>query len=131
MPCPMVGGMDGVLPWLTTGLAVLVLAGIATAVLATSRVPAPWAVPLALLRATLQLTALALILTGIIESPLWVGVGLGVMLLPAASPGVRSSPSSAPLGTPGSRAVRRCGCPAAACAPGCACVPIRPTAARR
>ena len=26
MPCPMVGGMDGVLPWLTTGLAVLVLA---------------------------------------------------------------------------------------------------------
>lgn len=91
MPCPMVGGMDGVLPWLTTGLAVLVLAGIATAVLATSRVPAPWAVPLALLRATLQLTALALILTGIIESPLWVGVGLGVMLLAAVWTAARRS----------------------------------------
>lgn len=86
--------MDGILPWLTTGLAVVLLAGIATVVLGTSRVPAPWAPMLALARAAIQLTALGLVLTGIIESPLWVGVGLGVMLIAAVWTAARRSRTS-------------------------------------
>lgn len=75
--------MDALPPWLTTALAVVVLAGIATASLALMRVPAPWAGFGALARAALQLTALSLVLTGIIQDPLLVALGLLVMLVAA------------------------------------------------
>jgi putative ABC transport system permease protein len=75
--------MDALPPWLTTAIAVVALGGIATAALAVMRVPAPWAGVLALARAALQLALLSLVLTGIIQDPLWVAVGLVVMLVAA------------------------------------------------
>ncbi|HEV7743286.1 MAG TPA: ABC transporter permease [Pseudolysinimonas sp.] len=70
--------------WIATLVAVLALAGIATVVLAAVRVPQPWAVPAAVLRAALQLAALSLILAGVLRDGLWVGVGLVVMFIAAA-----------------------------------------------
>ena len=75
--------MDALPPWLTTLIAVAALAGIATAALVIMRVPSPWAGVWALTRAALQLTALSLVLTGIIQDPLWVALGLVVMLIAA------------------------------------------------
>jgi putative ABC transport system permease protein len=75
--------MDALPPWLTTAIAVVALAGIAAAALALMRVPMPWAGVWALARAALQLTLLSLVLTGIIQDPLLVGLGLAVMLLAA------------------------------------------------
>lgn len=67
-------------PWLSTMIAVVVLAGSAATVLWTMRVPRPWSGAAAIGRATVQLAALSLILTGIIQDPLWVALGLTVML---------------------------------------------------
>src|SRR6478609_1580979 len=75
--------MTALMPWLTTAIAVVALAGIATTALLIMRVPAPWAGVWALVRAALQLTALSLVLTGIIQDPLWVALGLVVMLVAA------------------------------------------------
>jgi putative ABC transport system permease protein len=69
--------------WIATAVAVFVLAGVATLVLVFNRIPRPWAVPLALLRAGAQLGALSLILTGVVRDPVWVGVGLAVMFAAA------------------------------------------------
>ena len=79
----MVGSMDALPPWLSTAIAVVVLAAIATTALMAMRVPAPWAGVWALARAAVQLTLLSLVLAGIIQSPLLVGLGLVVMLIAA------------------------------------------------
>lgn len=83
--------MGAWMPWLTTGAAVVLLAAIATFSLAAMRVPGKWAVVTALARAALQLAALSLVLAGIITSPVWVGVGLMVMLLAAVWTAARRS----------------------------------------
>ncbi|KRA26122.1 hypothetical protein ASD65_14815 [Microbacterium sp. Root61] len=75
--------MDGVPAWWVTLIAVALLAAIATIGLRTMKVPGVWSVASALARAVLQLAALSLVLTGIIQSPLWVGIGLVVMLAAA------------------------------------------------
>ena len=72
--------MDALPPWLTTAIAVVVMAGIATTALAVMRVPGPWSVLTAIARAALQLSLLSLVLTGIIQDPVWVAAGLTVML---------------------------------------------------
>ncbi|MCU1507186.1 MAG: hypothetical protein JWP05_2155 [Microbacteriaceae bacterium] len=75
--------MDVVLTWLPTGIAVLVLAAVATAGLATFRVPRPLAAAGAIGRAILQLAALSFVLAGILQDPLWVAIGLAVMFIAA------------------------------------------------
>lgn len=81
--------MDALPSWLTTAIAVIVLAGIATAVLGGMRVTQPWSVAAALARATVQLAALSLVLAGIIRDPLWVSIGLTVMLVAAIATAAR------------------------------------------
>lgn len=71
--------MDSTLSWLPTAAALLLLAAIATTLLLVNRIPTPWSALVAVLRAAAQLALLSLILTGIIESPVLVGVGLVVM----------------------------------------------------
>ena len=75
--------MDALPAWLTTAIAVVALAGIATASLAIMRVPAAWAGAFAIARAALQLTLLSLVLAGILQDPLLVALGLVVMLIAA------------------------------------------------
>ncbi|GAA1966838.1 ABC transporter permease [Microbacterium deminutum] len=86
--------MGALPPWLTTAIAVVVLAGIATACLLAMRVPAPWAGVGALARAALQLTALSLVLTGVIQDPLLVALGLLVMLTAAVWTAARRAQTS-------------------------------------
>jgi len=81
--------MDAAPQWIATGVAVLLLAGLASAALGTFRISQPRAVVFALGRAILQLGALSLILTGIIADPLWVGVGLAVMFCAAVATAAR------------------------------------------
>ena len=69
--------------WVPTAVAILLLAGLTTAALATGRIRTPWAALTAIGRAALQLTALSLVLAGILADPLWVGVGLAVMFIAA------------------------------------------------
>lgn len=52
---------------------------LAVAVLLAFRVPSPFSPALAILRGAVQLAAVSFILSGVITSPLWVGVGLLVM----------------------------------------------------
>jgi len=66
----------GLLPTL---LGVVVLMAVASLVLRGYRTRHPFAPPLALLRGALQLAAISVILSGIINDPLWVGAGLMVM----------------------------------------------------
>jgi len=66
----------GLLPTL---LGVVILLAIVWLVLRGYRAQHPFAPPLALLRGALQLAAISLVLSGIINDPLWVGVGLFVM----------------------------------------------------
>ncbi len=75
--------MDSLPPWLSTAIAVVALAGIATTALAAMRVPAPWAGVWALARAAVQLTLLSFVLAGVIQDPLLVALGLVVMLIAA------------------------------------------------
>ncbi len=63
-----------------TLVGVLVLCAISVAVLAVAGVPERFGPTLAVLRAAVQLTAISLILTGVITSPVWVGLALLVML---------------------------------------------------
>ncbi|KAA9107965.1 ABC transporter permease [Microbacterium rhizomatis] len=83
--------MDAILPWLTTALAVVILATIATTVLGAARVPGPWSIVTAIARAVVQLGLLSLVLAGIIQDPLWVAVGLTVMLVAAIWTAARRS----------------------------------------
>jgi putative ABC transport system permease protein len=70
-------------PWIATAAALVLLATIATVGLGAARVRQPRSALLALARAVLQLAALSLILTGILQDPLWVGIGLTVMFVAA------------------------------------------------
>jgi len=70
----------GLLPTL---VGVALLMAVASMVLRGYRTEHPFAPPLALLRGALQLAAISLILSGIINDPLWVGVGLIVMFTAA------------------------------------------------
>ncbi|WP_223692920.1 ABC transporter permease [Leifsonia poae] len=67
-----------------TIVGVLILAALATGVLAAYRVPRRWAPLLAVLRGAAQLAVISLILAGVITSPLWVAVALIVMFCVAA-----------------------------------------------
>jgi putative ABC transport system permease protein len=62
-----------------TLVGVAILVGLTTTVLWLYRVPRRWAPALAILRGAIQLALLSIVLTGIISSPLWVGVALIVM----------------------------------------------------
>jgi putative ABC transport system permease protein len=64
---------------LPTLIGVVLLLSVVVTVLGTFRTQHPFAPALAVLRGTLQLAAISLILSGIINDPLWVGVGLLVM----------------------------------------------------
>jgi putative ABC transport system permease protein len=75
--------------WIGTAIAIILLAGIATIGLTAFRIRQPRAVLLALARAILQLGALSLVLTGILRDPLWVGIGLTVMLVAAVGTAAR------------------------------------------
>lgn len=92
--------MDASSPWAQTALALVVLTGIATAGLVLFKVAAPYSVVLAVARAIVQLAALSLILAGIIADPVWVGVGLAVMLAAAigtAARRARTPPAEVPV----------------------------------
>ncbi|WP_431278770.1 ABC transporter permease [Leifsonia poae] len=67
-----------------TLIGVLLLAALATAVLAAYGVPHRWAPLLAILRGALQLAVISVILSGVITSPVWVGLALAVMFCVAA-----------------------------------------------
>ncbi len=75
--------MDEAALWVPTAIALLLLALVASLGLRGYGIPHPRAVVFALARAVLQLAALSLILTGIIQNPVWVGVGLVVMFVAA------------------------------------------------
>jgi putative ABC transport system permease protein len=62
---------------------VLLLSLVTAAVLRGYRTRHPFAPAAAVLRGALQLAAISLVLSGIITDPLWVGIGLGVMLVAA------------------------------------------------
>jgi putative ABC transport system permease protein len=81
-------------PWIATAIALLLLAAIATVGLGASGVRQPRAVVFALVRAVLQLTALSLVLTGILRDPIWVGIGLTVMFVAAVGTAVMRGPKS-------------------------------------
>lgn len=66
-------------------LGVALLAAVATAVLATFRIPRRWAPALAIARGALQLAVISVILTGIIGSPLLIAAALVVMFTVASS----------------------------------------------
>ena len=68
--------MDRLLPTL---VGVLLLCGVATAVLHLVGVPQRFGPVLAMLRAAVQLAAIGVVLTGVITSPLWVAVALLAM----------------------------------------------------
>jgi len=71
--------------WLSTAVAIILLASVAVVGLRTFRVPSPMAPLLALGRATLQLSILSVVLAGIIDNPWWVGIALAVMFLAAVT----------------------------------------------
>ncbi len=64
---------------------VSVLTIVATVVLVAFRVPRVWSPAIAILRGTLQLAVISVILTGVIGSPVWIGVALIVMFSVATS----------------------------------------------
>lgn len=72
----------GLLPTL---LGVGLLMAVASLVLRGYRTRHPFAPPLALLRGAVQLAAISLILTGIINDPVWVGVALATMFAAAVA----------------------------------------------
>lgn len=81
----------------TTGLAVLVLVGVATIVLTFAGMPSRWQPALAILRGTLQLALLSVILSGVITEPVWVYTALVVMFTVAVITSTRrigQAPSS-------------------------------------
>jgi putative ABC transport system permease protein len=70
---------------LPTLVGVVLLLAIVAVVLRGYRTAHPFAPAFALLRGTVQLAAISLILSGIINDPLWVGVGLLVMFAVAVA----------------------------------------------
>ncbi len=79
-PANFPSALAGLLPTL---VGVLLLLAVVVLVLRGYRTAHPFAPALALLRGTLQLAVISLILGGIINDPLWVGVGLCVMFAAA------------------------------------------------
>ncbi|MFP3715096.1 ABC transporter permease [Puerhibacterium sp. TATVAM-FAB25] len=76
--------------WLgPTALGVGVLVAVTAAVLAVARVPGRWAPGLAVARGALQLAVVAVVLHGVIASPLWVAVALVVMFAVATTTSAR------------------------------------------
>ncbi|UWD80693.1 ABC transporter permease [Curtobacterium flaccumfaciens] len=72
-----------------TVLGVLALVATATVVLLAARASAPWAPAAAIARGVLQLTAVSLVLTGVIRSPVLIGLALGVMFIVATCTSAR------------------------------------------
>jgi UDP-glucose/iron transport system permease protein len=68
-----------------TLIGVLVLAVVATGVLAAFRIRGTWAPAIAILRGAAQLAVISVILTGVITSPVWIAIALVVMFAIAAS----------------------------------------------
>jgi len=82
LPADLSAALAGLLPTL---IGVVLLLAVVVTVLRGYRTRHPFAPALALLRGTLQLAAISLILSGIINDPLWVGVGLLVMFAAAVA----------------------------------------------
>lgn len=74
---------------LPTLIGVLLLCGVSVVVLAVAGVPERWGPTLAVVRAAVQLAAISLVLTGVITSPVWVGLALLVMLTVAVGTSAR------------------------------------------
>lgn len=72
-----------------TLVGVLALVAVASTVLLVSRAQAPWAPALAITRGVVQLAAISLVLTGVIRSPLLIGLALGVMFTVAVTTSAR------------------------------------------
>ncbi|MBB1197635.1 ABC transporter permease [Curtobacterium flaccumfaciens] len=72
-----------------TVLGVLALVATATVVLLAARASAPWAPATAIARGVLQLAAVSLVLTGVIRSPVLIGLALGVMFIVATCTSAR------------------------------------------
>jgi putative ABC transport system permease protein len=68
---------------LPTLVGVLLLMAVVVLVLRGFRAAHPFAPAAAILRGAVQLGAISLVLSGIITNPVWVGLGLGVMLVAA------------------------------------------------
>jgi putative ABC transport system permease protein len=66
-----------------TLIGVLALIAVATGVLLAARASAPWAPASAIARGVVQLAAISLVLTGVIRSPLLIGLALSVMFVVA------------------------------------------------
>jgi putative ABC transport system permease protein len=62
---------------------VVLLAAVATAVLALVRVPRIWTPAWAIVRGGVQLAVLSVILTGVLADPVWIGVALATMYVAA------------------------------------------------
>jgi putative ABC transport system permease protein len=72
-----------------TVVGVLLLCAVSAIVLGVAGVPERFGPTLAVLRAAVQLAAISLVLTGVITSPLWVGLALLVMLTVAVATSAR------------------------------------------
>lgn len=72
-----------------TLLGVLALVAVATVVLLAARASTPWAPAAAIARGAVQLAAISLVLTGVIRSPLLIGLALGVMFVVASCTSAR------------------------------------------
>lgn len=81
-PADLSAELAGLLPTL---VGVVLLLAVVVTVLRGYRTRHPFAPAVALLRGTLQLAAISLILSGIINDPLWVGAGLLVMFAAAVA----------------------------------------------
>jgi putative ABC transport system permease protein len=69
---------------LSTGIGVVALLVVTTALVLGLRLEHPWLQPWAILRAAVQLGVLSLILVGVITSPWWVALFLAAMVLAAS-----------------------------------------------
>ena len=72
-----------------TALGVVILIGVATIVLVSARVPAPWSAASAVARGAVQLAAISFVLSGVIQSPWLVAAALTVMFSVAATTSAR------------------------------------------
>lgn len=68
-----------------TAFGVVILVGVATIVLVSARMPAPWSAAFAVARGVVQLAVISFILSGVIQSPWLVAAALTVMFTVAAS----------------------------------------------
>ena len=74
---------------LRTVFGVAVLVAVATSVLLAVRAPAPWSAAFAVARGVVQLAAISLVLSGIIQSPWLIAAALSVMFAVAAATSAR------------------------------------------